>query len=106
MTEVLLMRAAQPLFLDRVYETDMAEGLKLMAQAGHGIAFLPHSAAADALNSGKLVRPGLPDTASADAFSLTMEIRLYRDKLAETPPARKALIDAVWNAAQHPLRAD
>ncbi len=106
MTEVLLMRTAQPLFLDRVYETDMAEGLKLMAQAGHGIAFLPHSAAADALISGKLVRPGLPETVSADAFSLTMEIRLYRDKLAETPPARKALIDAVWNAAQHPLVAD
>lgn len=106
MTEVLLMRTAQPLFLDRVYETDMAEGLKLMALAGHGIAFLPHSAAADALASGKLVRPGLPHGQDSNdaAFSLTMEIRLYRDKLAEISPARKALIDAVWNAAQNDAR--
>lgn len=121
MTEVLLMRTAQPLFLDRVYETDMAEGLKLMALAGHGIAFLPHSAVADALAAGTLVRPGLPlpgPAAVAQAaaivpaadgtrhathettFGLTMEIRLYRDKLAEISPARMALIDAVWNAAQ------
>ncbi|MGI4857230.1 MAG: LysR family transcriptional regulator [Janthinobacterium lividum] len=119
MTEVLLMRAPQPLFLDRVYETDMAEGLKLMALAGHGLAFLPHSAAADALASGRLVAPGLspelagegaacgdaalapdPEGGHAPAFSLTMEIRLYRDRLQEGDPARAALIDAVWQAAR------
>ena len=110
MTEVLLMRVTQGLFLDRVYETDMAEGLKSMALAGHGIAFLPHSAVADALNAGKLARLGLPmanagsgiggsDSDSSD-FTLGMEIRLYRDKLAEVSPARSALIDAVWTLAQ------
>ena len=30
--------------LERVYETDMAEGLKAMALEGHGAAFLPYSA--------------------------------------------------------------
>lgn len=128
MTEVLLLRAPQPLFLDRVYETDMAEGLKLMALAGHGLAFLPHSAAADALASGQLVVPGLPQElmgeggtrgdaalkpdapdaphapdaadARAPAFSLTMEIRLYRDRLEEGEATRTALIDAVWQAAR------
>ncbi|MGI4856102.1 MAG: LysR family transcriptional regulator [Janthinobacterium lividum] len=125
MTEVLLLRAPQPLFLDRVYETDMAEGLKLMALAGHGLAFLPHSAAADALASGRLVVPGLPQEltgeggarggaapkpdaadaadaadARAPAFSLTMEIRLYRDRLEEGEATRTALIDAVWQAAR------
>jgi len=106
MTEVLLMRTLQPLFLDRVYETDMAEGLKLMALAGHGIAFLPHSAAAEALASGTLVCPGLP-ILPADAldkpdkpFSLTMEIRMYRDTLAETEGRRARLVDAIWAAAQ------
>lgn len=103
MTEVLLMRTLQPLFLDRVYETDMAEGLKSMALAGHGIAFLPHSAAAEALAFGKLVCPGLP-VLPADQpekpFGLTMEIRMYRDTLAETEGPRAKLIDAVWRAAQ------
>ena len=103
MTEVLLMRTLQPLFLDRVYETDMAEGLKSMALAGHGIAFLPHSAAAESLAAGRLVCPGLP-AISADQrdqpFSLTMEIRMYRDTLADTDGPRAKLIEAVWQAAQ------
>jgi DNA-binding transcriptional LysR family regulator len=43
--------------LDRVYETDMAEGLKVMALEGHGIAFLPHSAVRKELRAGKLVSP-------------------------------------------------
>jgi DNA-binding transcriptional LysR family regulator len=103
MTEVLLMRTLQPLFLDRVYETDMAEGLKSMALAGHGIAFLPHSAAAEALASGRLVCPGLPPSPADQRdhpFGLTMEIRMYRDTLAETDGPRAKLIDAVWQAAQ------
>ena len=36
--------ASTAIHLDRVYETDMAEGLKVMALEGHGIAFLPQSA--------------------------------------------------------------
>ena len=102
MTEVLLSRATQPLFLDRIYETDMAEGLKVMAIAGHGIAFLPLSAAADALADGRLVPlseiPG--GHAAAAAWTLTMEIRLYRDTLADPEGSRGALREAVWDAAQ------
>jgi DNA-binding transcriptional LysR family regulator len=40
----VLKQGASPLHLDRIYETDMAEGLKAMALEGHGIAFLPASA--------------------------------------------------------------
>ncbi|WP_347556015.1 LysR family transcriptional regulator [Robbsia sp. KACC 23696] len=102
MTEVLLSRATQPLYLDRIYETDMAEGLKVMAIAGHGIAFLPASAAADALTDGRLVPlddiPGSSETAGP--WTLTMEIRLYRDTLADVDGQRRALRDAVWDAAQ------
>jgi len=102
MTEVLLSRATQPLFLDQIYETDMAEGLKVMAIAGHGIAFLPWSAAADALADGRLVPldaiPGNSETAGP--WTLTMEIRLYRDTLADVDGQRRALRDAVWEAAQ------
>ena len=104
MTEVLLTRYAQPLYLDKVYETDMAEGLKSMALAGHGIAFLPHSAAADALAAGRLVSAA-PPGALDDA--LTMEIRLYRDRLAaEGDTVRKALVDAVWDVALPDMAAE
>lgn len=106
MTEVIIATAPTRLHLDKVYETDMAEGLKAMALAGHGVAFLPHSAVEDAVEEGRLVRldrgtRGTP----AGQFTLTMEIRLYRDKLAalgEEP--RQALMRALWNAVGEELQ--
>jgi len=105
MTEVIIATAPTRLYLDKVYETDMAEGLKAMALAGHGVAFLPHSAVEDAVEEGRLVRldrgtRGTP----AGQFTLTMEIRLYRDKLAapgEEP--RQALMRALWDAVGEEL---
>jgi hypothetical protein len=38
-TELILKEAAEAVHLERVYETDMAEGLKAMALEGHGVAF-------------------------------------------------------------------
>jgi DNA-binding transcriptional LysR family regulator len=43
-TDLILKQSGTAIHLDRVYETDMAEGLKVMALEGHGVAFLPHSA--------------------------------------------------------------
>jgi len=40
MVELILADAKKPLHLDKRYETDMAEGLKMMALEGHGVAFL------------------------------------------------------------------
>jgi len=101
MTEAIMAKAPMPVHLDRVYETDMAEGLKAMAMAGHGIAFLPHSAAEDAVMEKRLVRldrvarAGFP----AGALTLDMEIRLYRDKLAaQGDDPRRALVRDVWDA--------
>jgi DNA-binding transcriptional LysR family regulator len=144
MTQLLLSKAPEPIYLDKVYETDMAEGLKAMALAGHGVAFLPHSAAADAVASGRLVpldgfcaagtalepeagsklesalapklrsKPGSKsestlaskldskaglksESKSGSGLSLTMEIRLYRDKLAAPPDeSRRMLVDKLW----------
>ncbi|SDV48152.1 LysR family transcriptional regulator [Chitinasiproducens palmae] len=100
MTEYVIARAVPPLTLHKIYETDMAEGLKEMALAGHGIAFLPDSAAAQAVDRGRLLPLGRP------ALSVTMDIRLYRDKLGaerDGPHAdgqrRDALIERVWQAA-------
>jgi LysR family transcriptional regulator, hypochlorite-specific transcription factor HypT len=62
--------------LDRVYETDMAEGLKAMALEGHGIAFLPHSAVKKELRAKRLVAAD----SSGSEMQITMEIRAYREK--------------------------
>ena len=62
MVDLILKETPTPIHLDRVYETDMAEGLKAMALEGHGIAFLPHSAVVQELVAGRLVS-ALPPTA-------------------------------------------
>ncbi|ONX74642.1 LysR family transcriptional regulator, partial [Burkholderia cenocepacia] len=104
MTEVIIANAPTRLFLDRVYETDMAEGLKAMALAGHGVAFLPHSAVDDAVAGGRLIR--LDRSArGAHPFTLTMEIRLYCDKLAlQGDEPRQKLVRALWDVVRDELR--
>jgi len=102
---VIVANAPARLYLDRVYETDMAEGLKAMALAGHGIAFLPHSAVDDAVAQGHLIRldrgtRGVPE----GQFTLDMEIRLYRDKFAtQGDDARKALVRELWDVVNAEL---
>lgn len=76
--EAALKQASVAIHLDRVYETDMAEGLKVMALEGHGIAFLPASAVASELRSGRLV-PLAPPPGPSDLLA-TLEIRAYREK--------------------------
>jgi DNA-binding transcriptional LysR family regulator len=76
-TDWILKQASTPIHLDRVYETDMAEGLKVMALEGHGIAFLPQSAVKKELQSGALTEAVLPD---GQTLALTMEVRAYREK--------------------------
>ena len=81
-TDALLQQAGLPIHLDRVYETDMAEGLKVMAAEGHGIAFLPSSAVRKELAAGTLVpvpAPLLPSGAAAP-MAVAMEVRAYREK--------------------------
>jgi LysR family transcriptional regulator, hypochlorite-specific transcription factor HypT len=76
-TDWILKQARTPIHLDRVYETDMAEGLKVMAVEGHGVAFLPSSAVKKELQSGQLV-PATVDKSMS--LELSMEVRAYRAK--------------------------
>jgi DNA-binding transcriptional LysR family regulator len=76
-TDWILKQAGCPVHLDRVYETDMAEGLKVMALEGHGIAFLPRSAVKKEVQGGALVEVGLP---GGQSLALSMEVRAYREK--------------------------
>lgn len=61
----------------------MAEGLKVMALEGHGIAFLPQSAVRKEIKARKLVSALPPEI---DSLEATMEIRAYRER-PSTPAA-------------------
>lgn len=92
MVETILSDARKPLFLDKRYETDMAEGLKMMALEGHGIAFLPESAVTRELKQKQLARAdgGQP------GWEVDMEIRLYRERPTSARPG-KPVVARLWN---------
>jgi LysR family transcriptional regulator, hypochlorite-specific transcription factor HypT len=71
--DMILKQAGTANHLDRVYETDMAEGLKAMALEGHGVAFLPHSAVKKEVRAKKLALAGT-------GLEMEMDIRAYREK--------------------------
>ncbi|MBU0587411.1 MAG: LysR family transcriptional regulator [Gammaproteobacteria bacterium] len=82
--DLILKQSSTAIHFDRVYETDMAEGLKAMALEGHGIAFLPFNAVQKELAAKRLVS-ALPPGMSG--FDLTMDVRMYR----ENPAHREAV---------------
>jgi DNA-binding transcriptional LysR family regulator len=90
--DFMLKQAGMAIHLDRVYETDMAEGLKAMALEGHGLAFLPHSAVRNELRAGRLVSAA---PAALSGLQITMDMRLYREKpQGKQLPKRTA--EALW----------
>ncbi|MES2976652.1 MAG: LysR substrate-binding domain-containing protein [Pseudomonadota bacterium] len=90
--ELILKQSGTAIHLDRVYETDMAEGLKAMALEGHGIAFLPYSAVKKELRTRKLVSAVTPETGGLE---MTMDVRVYREKpLGKEAP--KGSAQALW----------
>ena len=90
LVEVITKLSPQPLQLDPIYETDMAEGLKAMAIEGHGLAFLPTSSVRKELKSKRLVRAAPPGE-----HELEMDIRLYRER-PETARHTKPGALALW----------
>lgn len=96
MTDLILKQSGTAIHLDRVYETDMAEGLKVMALEGHGVAFLPHSAVKKELRARKLVSAAPPELSGLE---LAMDIRAYRQKpLGKEAPRHAA--QALWTFLQ------
>ena len=92
----LIKQSATPVHLDRIYETDMAEGLKAMALEGHGVAFLPASSVRKDVRAKKLVPAG-------DGLEVALDIRIYRER----PNARKAkrALEKFWTDLQRHLQA-
>ncbi len=84
MVDLILKQSGTAIHFDRVYETDMAEGLKAMALEGHGIAFLPHSAVKKELRAKRLVSAVPPDI---KGMEITMDVRAYR----EAPSGKESL---------------
>jgi len=76
LVELILADTNVALHLERKYETDMAEGLKMMALEGRGLAFLPASAVMREVSQHQLAlaNGGLPQ------LEIEMEIRLYRER--------------------------
>ena len=96
MVDLMLKQSGTAIHLDRVYETDMAEGLKAMALEGHGVAFLPLSAVRKDLRARRLVSAITPDAAKLE---ITMEIRAYRERPSHHAAAREVTKDraeALW----------
>jgi DNA-binding transcriptional LysR family regulator len=90
MVELILKRCSAPVHFDRVYETDMAEGLKAMAIEGHGVAFLPFSAVQKELRARRLVSAAPPELKD---LQITMEVRVYRQRTLQREASRTAVVD-------------
>jgi LysR family transcriptional regulator, hypochlorite-specific transcription factor HypT len=92
MVEFMLKQSRTSIHLDRIYETDMAEGLKAMALEGQGLAFLPRSAVKKEVQEGRLLSAGA-------GLEVILQIRLYREKPSGKHPAKGAA-QALWSYLQ------
>lgn len=99
--DLILKASPAPIHLDRVYETDMAEGLKAMALEGHGIAFLPLSSVKKDLKAKKLVSAtlGAPSALQGE-LQMAMDIRAYREIPHDKPAGQGASGKETKSAAQ------
>jgi DNA-binding transcriptional LysR family regulator len=93
LVDLLLKQATEPLYLEPIYETDMAEGLKAMALEGHGLAFLPSSSVRKEVRARRLVSAA--QYGAGAAFEVLMDVRLYRERPTAGHPA-KAAAEALW----------
>ncbi len=90
--DMILKQSTTPIHLDRVYETDMSEGLKAMALEGHGIAFLPYSAVKRELRSKRLVSAAPP---GLTGLEVVLDVRAYREK-PSGHAVPKSTAQALW----------
>ncbi|MHB1121690.1 MAG: LysR family transcriptional regulator [Ramlibacter sp.] len=96
-TDLIVRQSRTPIHLERVYETDMAEGLRVMALEGHGLAFLPYSAVEKDVRAHRLVSAA---TADLPGLEMTMEVRAYRQIPSAREPSKGAA-QALWEFLAH-----
>ncbi len=83
--ELILLSAGRPCHLRRSFETQMAESLKAMIVAGHGIGWLPQGCATREVHDGTLVQAG------ENCWTMPINIRIYR-QIDNTKP----VIERIW----------
>lgn len=88
MAALAMMQGRSRPHLAKVCETDMAEGLRQLVLAGHGVAFLPARSVAADVAAGRL-QP-LPG-----GWEVDMEIRAWRERPSLARPAPRRL-EQVW----------
>ena len=83
--DLLLAQPPQPCWLVRYYENALAEAIKAMIMARHGMAWLPHNSVRHNLVRGELVRAGSSD------WNIPLRLMLYRS-VEKTSPA----VESLW----------
>jgi DNA-binding transcriptional LysR family regulator len=92
MADIAITAGRSRPFLRRVFETDMAETLRQMVLAGHGVAFLPDSIAAADLAAGHLARLD-------GGWEVQLQIRAYRERPTLARPARPR-VEQLWRSIE------
>lgn len=95
MAEIALAQGRTRPHLRRMCETDMAEGLKRMLLAGHGVAFLPDNTAAPEHAAGVLVR-------LEGGWEVAMDIHIYRERPTLARPSRPR-VEQLWRLLESQL---
>jgi DNA-binding transcriptional LysR family regulator len=90
MIELILRQTKCALAFDKRYETDMAEGVKMMALQGQGLAFLPES-----MVTGDIAHRLVPADGGRPEWSVQMDIRLYRERPTAQRPG-KSTVARLW----------
>lgn len=90
--DLILSHAPESRRFERNFEADTAEGLKMLAQEGLGLAFLPESVAARELQQKKLIRADLGQA----EWNVRMDICLYRMR-PSAQRAGKQAIGRLWD---------
>jgi LysR family transcriptional regulator, hypochlorite-specific transcription factor HypT len=85
--EAMQRSSGKALSLDTVFTSPLAAALQTMARQGQGMAWLPHTMAAEDLAAGRLVDTG------GGHFSISVEIRLFRPLRRQSHTA-----EAFWKA--------
>lgn len=88
MTELATTHGRARPHLRQMCEADMADGLCKLNLAGHGVAFLPDSVAADHVQAGRLIR-------LSGGWEVEMQIRAYRERPTLARPARRRM-EQMW----------
>jgi LysR family transcriptional regulator, hypochlorite-specific transcription factor HypT len=72
--------------LDKVFQTQMADAIKAMVLAGHGVGWLPLGCVTSEVSQGRLQSIGGPK------MQVGLEVRIYRSTALQSP-----VIDSLWD---------